>query len=109
MYGLVGVFGAARYGLATEGDLLVNSWLHGRAEGIFDAVLVAYLAISIPPIQVHCVLFAAKSQGLARGIILWGWLPPQHCYCVSGRLQHIDGMHVMAALAALYAGLSGGG
>jgi hypothetical protein len=60
VYGLVGVFGAARYGLATEGDLLVNRWLHGRAEGVFDAVLVAYLAISIPPIQVHRVLLAAK-------------------------------------------------
>lgn len=52
VYGLVGTFGAARYGLATEGDLLVNTWLGGRAEGILDAVLVAYLAISIPPIQV---------------------------------------------------------
>ena len=72
VYGLVGVFGAARYGLATEGDLLVNSWLHGRAEGIFDAVLVAYLAISIPPIQVHFVLFSAESQGLTRGMILFG-------------------------------------
>lgn len=53
VYGLIGVFGAARYGLATEGDLLVNSWLHGRAEGVLDVVLVAYLAISIPPIQVR--------------------------------------------------------
>ncbi len=60
VYGLVGVFGAARYGLATEGDLLVNSWLHGRAEGVLDGVLVAYLAISIPPIQVQRVLLAAK-------------------------------------------------
>ena len=83
VYGLVGVFGAARYGLATEGDLLVNSWLHGRAEGIFDAVLVAYLAISIPPIQVPRVRFAAKSQGLIHGVILWGWFLEQHCFCMS--------------------------
>lgn len=71
VYGLVGVFGAARYGLATEGDLLVNSWLHGRAEGVLDAVLVAYLAISIPPIQVRCVLLAAASRGLTRCMTLW--------------------------------------
>lgn len=52
MYGLVGIFGAARFGLATQGDLLNNNWLGGHAEGVLDAVLVAYLAISIPPIQV---------------------------------------------------------
>lgn len=69
VYGLVGVFGAARYGLATQGDLLVNSWLHGRAEGVLDAVLVAYLAISIPPIQVHCVPPVTVSWGLARSTI----------------------------------------
>ncbi len=52
VYGLIGIFGAARFGLATQGDLLKNSWLGGHAEGVLDAVLVAYLAISIPPIQV---------------------------------------------------------
>lgn len=52
VYGLVGVFGAARYGLQTQGDLLVNDWLGGgRAEGCLDAVVLAYLAISMPPIQ----------------------------------------------------------
>lgn len=52
VYGLVGVFGAARYGLQTQGDLLVNDWLGGgRAEGWLDAAVLLYLAISIPPIQ----------------------------------------------------------
>lgn len=53
IYGLVGIFGAARYGQHTEGDLLVNDWLGGgRGEGALDAAVVVYLAISMPPIQV---------------------------------------------------------
>ena len=53
IYGLVGIFGAARYGQRTEGDLLVNDWLGGgRGEGALDAAVVVYLAISMPPIQV---------------------------------------------------------
>ena len=74
VYGLVGVFGAARYGLATQGDLLVNTWLGGRAEGILDAVLVAYLAISIPPVQVSrpslAPLLCLKLPQLAGSIVV---------------------------------------
>lgn len=54
VYCLVGVFGAARYGLQTEGDLLVNDWVGGgRGEGWLDAAVLVYLAISMPPIQVN--------------------------------------------------------
>ena len=56
VYGLVGVFGAARFGAATAGDILVNTWLGGRAEGVMDAAVVAYLAISMPPVQASIVL-----------------------------------------------------
>lgn len=52
VYGLVGVFGAARFGADTEGDILVNSWLGGRSEGVLDFAVMCYLAISMPPIQV---------------------------------------------------------
>jgi sodium-coupled neutral amino acid transporter 11 len=52
VYGTLGVFGAARYGLETEGNILVNQWLGGRGEGILDLVMVAYLAISAPIVQV---------------------------------------------------------
>lgn len=41
-----------RYGLQTNGNILVNAWLGGRADGVLDAVVAAYLAISIPPMQV---------------------------------------------------------
>lgn len=53
IYGFVGIFGAARYGHRTASDLLVNDWLGGkRLEGVLDAAVVGYLAISLPPIQV---------------------------------------------------------
>ena len=52
VYGVIGIFGAARYGLRTEGNVLVNSWLGGRAEGLMDLGIAAYLSISIPPMQV---------------------------------------------------------
>ena len=52
VYGVIGIFGAARYGLRTEGNVLVNRWLGGRAEGLLDLAIAAYLSISIPPMQV---------------------------------------------------------
>ena len=52
VYGIIGIFGAARYGHQTQGDCLVNSWLGGRADGVLDAAMAVYLAISIPPMQV---------------------------------------------------------
>ena len=52
MYGTMGIFGAARFGQATEGDCLVNTWLGGRREGWVDLAMALYLSISIPPMQV---------------------------------------------------------
>lgn len=52
MYGTMGIFGAARFGQATEGDCLVNTWLGGRREGWIDLAMALYLSISIPPMQV---------------------------------------------------------
>ncbi len=52
VYGILGIFGAARYGLATAGNILVNTWLGFSpvAEGALDLAVGAYLSISIPPI-----------------------------------------------------------
>jgi len=38
VYGIIGIFGAARYGLATAGNILVNAWLGFSpvAEGALD-------------------------------------------------------------------------
>lgn len=36
-YAVIGVFAAARYGLRTEGDILVNRWLPGRWDGVLSA------------------------------------------------------------------------
>lgn len=47
VYATVGVFAAARYGLATEGDVLVNSWLPGRWDGVLDGLVAIYLSISM--------------------------------------------------------------
>ena len=49
VYGVIGVFGAARYGRATEGNVLMNSWLGGKAEGVLHLAVAAYLSISLPP------------------------------------------------------------
>ena len=69
MYGLVGVFGAARFGSDTAGDILVNTWLGGRAEGFLDAAVTCYLAISIPPVQ--------ASVPACRLAELPTWWPPE--------------------------------
>ena len=53
MYGTMGIFGAARFGQATEGDCLVNTWLGGRREGWIDLAMALYLSISIPPMLVR--------------------------------------------------------
>ena len=52
VYGIIGIFGAARYGAGTEGNVLVNEWLGGPAEGVLDLAIAAYLSISVPPMQV---------------------------------------------------------
>ena len=49
---MIGIFGAARYGDRTEGNILVNRWLGGPAEGVLDLTIAAYLSISVPPMQV---------------------------------------------------------
>ena len=54
VYGVIGIFGAARYGDKTQGNILVNRWLGGPAEGILDLAIAAYLSISVPPMQVAC-------------------------------------------------------
>ncbi|KAK9845342.1 hypothetical protein WJX81_003878 [Elliptochloris bilobata] len=49
VYTIIGVFGAARYGAQTAGNILVNNWLGGVPEGVLDLAVGAYLSISIPP------------------------------------------------------------
>ena len=44
-YATVGFFAAARYGLSTAGDVLVNRWLPGRWDGLLDVLMAAYLAV----------------------------------------------------------------
>ncbi|PRW60760.1 amino acid transporter [Chlorella sorokiniana] len=48
-YAVIGVFAAARYGLRTEGDILVNRWLPGRWDGMLSAAMTLYLSISVAP------------------------------------------------------------
>ncbi len=66
MYGTMGIFGAARFGQATEGDCLVNTWLGGRKEGWIDLFMALYLSISIPPMQVNtCTLLLSTHSSIA--------------------------------------------
>jgi solute carrier family 38 (sodium-coupled neutral amino acid transporter), member 11 len=52
VYAVTGIFAAARWGLATEGDVLVNSWLPGKAAGILDLGMAVYLSISMAPMAI---------------------------------------------------------
>ncbi len=66
MYGTMGIFGAARFGQATEGDCLVNTWLGGRRERWIDLFMALYLSISIPPMQVNtCTLLLSTHSSIA--------------------------------------------
>lgn len=49
VYAVVGVFAAARYGLSTQGDVLVNQWLPGRWDGALDGLVAIYLSLSMVP------------------------------------------------------------
>lgn len=49
VYSIVGICAAARYGLKTEGDVMVNNWLPGRWNGALDAVMALYICISMAP------------------------------------------------------------
>ncbi|KAI3429787.1 hypothetical protein D9Q98_010100 [Chlorella vulgaris] len=50
IYAVMGFFAASRYGLRTEGDVLVNSWLPARWDGVLDALMVLYLSVCMAPI-----------------------------------------------------------
>lgn len=52
VYAVIGIFGAARWGLATEGDVLVNEWLPGQGGGMLDAAMAVYLSISMAPMAI---------------------------------------------------------
>ena len=62
VYGALGIAGAARHGKSTAGSLLANEWLGGgRADGVLDAAAVAYLSISIPPMQ-HSLRYTLETM-----------------------------------------------
>lgn len=52
VYAILGIFAAARWGLKTEGDVLVNTWLPGRSAGYLDASMAVYLSISMAPMAI---------------------------------------------------------
>ena len=67
VYGALGIAGAARHGRRTAGSLLANEWLGGgRAEGALDAAAVAYLSISIPPMQ-HSLRYTLETMVAGEG------------------------------------------
>lgn len=62
VYGALGIAGAARHGRRTAGSLLANEWLGGgRADGALDAAAVAYLSVSIPPMQ-HSLRYTLEAM-----------------------------------------------
>ena len=52
VYSIIGIFAAARWGLKTEGDCMVNSWLPGKWSGVLDFGMVIYLSISMAPMAI---------------------------------------------------------
>ena len=119
MYGIIGIFGAARYGHETQGDCLVNTWLGGKADGVLDAAMAVYLAISIPPMQVNsricCTRLRPSQVGDAKCSCLLAWLheacpgvfsgqtsaPAAFLTCRIGALQSAFGSGWMACLCLL--------
>ncbi|OAE35796.1 hypothetical protein AXG93_2138s1030 [Marchantia polymorpha subsp. ruderalis] len=52
IYFLVGFFGAALYGQATESNILENEWLGGGvAQGILNLSMAVYLCLSVPVVE----------------------------------------------------------
>jgi len=50
VYCTIGIAGAARYGLSTEGDILMNTWLTSlKWEGALGLCMALYIAISMAP------------------------------------------------------------
>eukprot|EP00951_Prasinocladus_malaysianus_P015910 scaffold122973_cov52-Prasinocladus_malaysianus.AAC.2 len=49
VYGTVGVFGAARYGSETKGDILENNLVRGKLAVVLVAAVAAYLAVCAGP------------------------------------------------------------
>ena len=52
VYAVIGIFGAARWGLSTEGDILENQWLTGRSTAFLDVAMTVYLSISMAPMAI---------------------------------------------------------
>ena len=50
IYFVMGFFGAARWGLETDGNLLLNGWGPAGYQGILDILLGIYLALTNPPL-----------------------------------------------------------
>jgi len=50
IYFLLGFFGAARWGLTTNTNLLVNTWGPSGYQGILNILLGIYLALTNPPL-----------------------------------------------------------
>lgn len=75
VFGVLGFFGAARYGLETQGNILVNAWIGGRGEGVLDLIMTAYLAVSAVIVQVRGQLvqgFTCRVRFLHDGMDRWG-------------------------------------
>ena len=64
VYAIIGVFAAARYGLRTEGDVLVNPWLPGRWDGVLAAGMTLYLSVRRAQ---HSATHAAWAEGTGAG------------------------------------------
>ena len=72
IYFLLGFFGAARWGLDTNTNLLVNDWGPPAYQGALNILLGVYLALTNPPLvypvahilRVRCApFFAAHLRG----------------------------------------------
>ena len=78
-YATVGVFAAARYGLSTEGDVLVNKWLPGRWDGALDGLVAIYLSLSMVSPCVPAPHLSLANAGSCRASCQWH----EHVYYTS--------------------------
>jgi hypothetical protein len=82
VYCIIGICAASVYGSDTAGDVLVNQWLPGIYDGVFDALMALYLSISMAPIAVTLRYQLDRCVG---GWVGWGDCEDVECFEYWGR------------------------
>ena len=112
IYFVLGFFGAARWGRATDGNLLVNAWGPPAYQGVLNILLGTYLAVTNPPLvypiahvlRVRCpsliCLHANASVTTRFGLLSLLLLAPLQRVCLAVMNHHSGATHSHGACRA---------